>query len=111
MPICPLPHQGREASFAGVCSTCVTVFDTAATNAVIVAAFALNRWERLRDRLRGRSRTERRLATWMADADFLRSVGLDPLTNLGAPPAIPGSEDVEPVEPGPIPTGEAASRL
>ena len=88
----------------------MTVFDTAATNAVIVGAFALNRLEQVWDRLRGRSRTERRLANWMADADFLRSLGLDPLTNLGAPPAIPGPEDAGAAEPAPSPVAEAAAR-
>ena len=94
-----------------MCATCVTVFDTAATNAAIVAALALDGWERLRDRLSGRSRTERQLATWTANADFVRSLGLDPLTVLGAPPTIPVTEGGEPAERGPSPVGEAAARL
>lgn len=93
-----------------MCSTCVTVFDTAATNAAIVGAFALNRLEQVWDRLRGRSRTDRLLANWMADADFLRSLGLDPLTNLGAPPAIPAPEDVGAAGPGPSHIAEAPAR-
>lgn len=72
-----------------MCSTCTTAVDVAGTHAVILAAAAANGWERLRDRVAGRSRSERRLATWEANADFVRSLGLDPLETLGAPPAVP----------------------
>ncbi|NIR39451.1 MAG: hypothetical protein GWN79_18755 [Actinobacteria bacterium] len=73
-----------------MCATCTTAIDVAGTHAVIVAAAAANGWERVKDRLAGRSRLERRLATWEANAEFVRSLGLDPLATLGAPPAIPG---------------------
>lgn len=72
-----------------MCSTCTTAIDVAGTNAVIIAATAVNGWERLKDRVAGRSRVERRLATWEANAEFLRSLDLDPLETLGAPPAVP----------------------
>lgn len=74
-----------------MCSTCVTAFDATATNGVILVAFALNWWERLRSRFNHRSRLEREVATWEANADFMRSLDLDPLSVLGAPPAIPAT--------------------
>lgn len=72
-----------------MCSSCVTVFDAVSTNAVFVAAIAVNRWDRLRDRLERRPRLERDLATWEANAAFVAGLGLDPLAVLGAPPALP----------------------
>ena len=72
-----------------MCSTCTTALDAAATNAVFLAAFAANGWERLRDRVQRRPRLERELATWEANAEFVRSLDLDPLATLGAPPAVP----------------------
>ncbi len=72
-----------------MCVTCTTAVDVAATNAVLVGAYALNRWERIRDRLVGRSRLERDQATWESNAAFLAGLGLDPLATLGAPPTVP----------------------
>ena len=77
-----------------MCSTCTTVFDVSATNAVLVGAFVVNRWERLRDRMRSKPRLERDLETWEANAAFIRSLGHEPLAVLGAPPTI----DVLPVD-------------
>lgn len=82
-----------------MCSTCTTAIDVAGTNAVIIAAAAANAWERVKDRLTGRSRLERRLATWEANAEFVRSLGLDPLATLGAPPAVPGTVEQPVLEP------------
>lgn len=42
------------------------------------------RWVRLRTTT---TRTGRRRARWAADAEFVRSLGLDPTEVLGAPPA------------------------
>ncbi|MDH3705512.1 MAG: hypothetical protein OES57_05560 [Acidimicrobiia bacterium] len=72
-----------------MCSTCTTAFDAVSTNAVVVAAVAANGWDRLRDRARRRPRIERELENWQRNADFLASMGLDPLATLGAPPAVP----------------------
>lgn len=72
-----------------MCSTCTTAFDALSTNAVLVGAVAANTWERVRDRRDGRSRLERAVQRWETDAAFMRSMGLDPLATLGAPPAPP----------------------
>ncbi|MEZ5166038.1 MAG: hypothetical protein R2695_05945 [Acidimicrobiales bacterium] len=74
-----------------MCQTCTTVVDTAATNAVFIAAFAVNRGTRVLDRFRGRRRLDRDLATWEANARFMRSMGHDPLAVIGAPPAVPST--------------------
>ena len=86
-----------------MCSTCTTAFDAASTNAVLLAAVATNCWERVKDRARGTHRIERDLAVWEQNADFVRSLGLDPLMTLGAPPAVPATTN-EP-EPRPAPVG------
>lgn len=78
-----------------MCSTCTTAIDVAGTHAVVAAAVAANGWERVKDAVVGRSRLERRLATWEANAEFLRSLDLDPLETLGAPPAVPGAVPAE----------------
>lgn len=72
-----------------MCQTCVTAFDTAATNGVILAAFAVNLLNRIRGRFSHQSRLEREMAVWEANADFVESLGHDPLSILGVPPAIP----------------------
>lgn len=72
-----------------MCTTCTTMFDVAATNAVLGAALVSNQWVRVRDRVRGIGRIERDVRTWEENAAFVRSMGLDPMTTLGAPPAPP----------------------
>lgn len=71
-----------------MCTTCTTVIDTAGTNIALLAAAGANTWERLRDRMAGVGRIERETATWTANAEFLRAMGLDPMTSLGPPPVI-----------------------
>ncbi|MCB0971590.1 MAG: hypothetical protein KDA97_08755 [Acidimicrobiales bacterium] len=75
-----------------MCTTCTTMFDVAATNAVLGAALISNRWVRVRDRFRGIGRLERDVRTWEENAAFVQTMGLDPLTTLGAPPAPPLAE-------------------
>lgn len=75
-----------------MCSTCTTALDTAATNAVLIGAYAVNKWDRVKDRLQRRPRLERDLRTWEHHARFMRDLGLDPLSTLGPPPAIPAEE-------------------
>jgi len=79
-----------------MCSTCTTAFDALSTNAVIVAAVTVNGWERMKDRVRRRPRIERELETWKTNAAFMRSMGLDPLATLGAPPAPDMVDDEAP---------------
>ena len=88
-----------------MCTTCTTVFDVAATNAVLGAAVLSNQWVRVRDRVRGIGRLERDVRTWEENAAFVRSMGLDPLTTLGAPPAPPtvGADEAA----APLPTAPA----
>lgn len=88
-----------------MCTTCTTVFDVAATNAVLGAAVISNQWVRVRDRFRGIGRLERDVRTWEENAAFIRSMGLDPLTTLGAPPAPPVA-DSDAVA-GPLPAAPA----
>ncbi|MDH4169787.1 MAG: hypothetical protein OEW42_09380 [Acidimicrobiia bacterium] len=71
-----------------MCSTCTTALDALGTNAVVVAVVAANGWERLKDRAQRRPRLERQLDTWRENADFMRTMGLDPLGTLGAPPTV-----------------------
>lgn len=80
-----------------MCSTCTTAFDAIGTNAVVAVAVAANGWDRLRDRMRRRPRLERELENWQRNADFVTSMGLDPLATLGAPPAVPAAPAAEPV--------------
>lgn len=77
-----------------MCTTCTTLFDLAATNVALGAVVATNWHERVQDRRRGISRLEREQRTWESNAAFLRSMGLEPLVVIGAPPALP----VVPVE-------------
>jgi len=72
-----------------MCTTCTTLFDLAATNVALGAVVASNRWERFQDARRGISRLERELRTWESNAAFVRSMGLEPLAVIGAPPAVP----------------------
>ena len=71
-----------------MCSTCTTAIDAAATNAVLFAAFVSTRWDLVSDRFKGRSSLGRELAVWEANAEFTRSMGLEPIEVLGAPPAV-----------------------
>jgi hypothetical protein len=52
------------------------------------------RWLRLRTTT---TRAGRRLARWADDADFVRTLGLDPAEVLGPPPADDGTGSQEPV--------------
>lgn len=72
-----------------MCSTCTTAFDTLAWNSAIGLAFATEGARKVRDRIRGRRPVDRAMADWSANADFVRSIGLDPLEVLGAPPLVP----------------------
>ena len=81
-----------------MCVNCYTAVDALATNSVLLAAGAVKFRERIADRLQGRSKLDREMLTWDENADFLRSMDLDPLATLGPPPAIPASDAVEPAE-------------
>ena len=72
-----------------MCSTCTTAIDTLGWNTAIGVAFASEGVRRLRHRLAGGRVVERQMADWDADAEFVKSVGLDPLEVLGAPPLVP----------------------
>lgn len=80
-----------------MCSTCTTAFDAITWNSAIGIAFASEGARRLRDHLRGRRYEDRVMDDWMANAEFARSVGLDPLEVLGAPPSVP-DDPVAPAE-------------
>ena len=53
----------------------------------------------MRDRVRGRRAVDRAMDDWSANADFVRSIGLDPLEVLGAPPLVPVEGDPPVSEP------------
>jgi hypothetical protein len=72
-----------------MCATCTTVIDVAAINSVVILAGVANGWNRVCDLLAGRSRTSRQMEVWEANASFIRSLGLDPMSTLGPPPAAP----------------------
>lgn len=72
-----------------MCMSCMTTADALATNSVLIAAGAVRFRERIVDRLRGRSRLDRAQETWESNAAFMRTLDLDPLETLGAPPAVP----------------------
>ncbi len=65
------------------------MFDLVVTNAALGAVVATNCWERVSDRRNGISRLERELRTWEENAAFMRSMGLEPMLVLGAPPTVP----------------------
>lgn len=90
-----------------MCGTCTTLLDVAGTNAALVGVVAANRWERFKDRRAGRARLERDLRNWEANAAFMRELGLDPLTTLGAPPTVPDDDscDIARPTPEPLPIG------
>lgn len=80
-----------------MCSTCTTAFDAITWNSAIGLAFASEGARRIHDRLRGRRPVDRAMHNWTENADFARSVGLDPLHVLGAPPLVP-DEPLAPLE-------------
>lgn len=65
---------------------CVSSVDAMAVASSGMAALASGGWQRIVDRIQGRSRRERRQRTWDADAAFLSSLGHDPEVLLGPPP-------------------------
>ena len=65
-----------------MCSTCFTAFDAAMANSALISGAALELWNRAR---RGPGADHRREA-WLANARFLRDIGLDPVASLGPAP-------------------------
>lgn len=86
-----------------MCSTCTTALDTLTWNSAIGLAFASEGVRRVRDRVRGRRPVERAMDDWNANAEFVKSVGLDPLEVLGAPPLVPAHDPLPAEEPAPTP--------
>jgi hypothetical protein len=79
-----------------MCASCFSSADSfllGSAGAVAVVREA-RQWLRLRTTT---TRTGRRLARWAADADFVRTLGLDPAEVLGPPPA--DEDDAEVREP------------
>ena len=69
-----------------MCASCFTSADSL----LLGSAGALTMLREARSWLRLRTtttRTGRRLARYMADAEFVRTLGMDPLEVLGPPPA------------------------
>ena len=66
-----------------MCSTCFTALDAAMANGALIGGAALEMWNRAR---RGPGAGHRREA-WLANARFLRDIGLDPMASLGPAPA------------------------
>ena len=69
-----------------MCINCFSSIDAMAVAGRGAAALASGGWQRVVDRVQGRSRGERRQATWDDDAAFLASLGHDPEVLLGPPP-------------------------
>ena len=78
-----------------MCQSCVTAVDAVAMNAVGATVVAANCWERIVDAASGRSRAERRTATYEANAEFFASLGLDPVALIGVHPERSSSPDRE----------------
>jgi hypothetical protein len=78
-----------------MCANCVTSADTlllGSAGAVTMLREA-RQWLRLRTTT---TRTARRLARYMADAEFVRTLGMDPVEVLGPPPADDEAEVRDP---------------
>ena len=93
------PRPGTTANVTPMCSTCTTVVDTAATNSVLFSAYTVDSRERILHGLRSVVRLDRQFDTGQANAAFVRSLGLEPLAVLGAPPALPELDTAEDIEP------------
>ena len=79
----------------GMCMNCVTSTEAVVINGVGFLALAQAGLDRVRDFVAGRSSTERRAAAWDANAQFVRSIGLDPAAVLPARPVVePGRAPV-----------------
>ncbi len=78
-----------------MCMSCLSTAELTLMQGTAVAAFVKGGVVRAHDLLIGRPAWERQLEAHEANADFLRTMGLDPDTVLGPPPA----------------TGAAATRL
>jgi hypothetical protein len=79
-----------------MCANCFTSADTlllGSAGAVTMLREA-RQWLRLRTTT---TRTARRLSRYMADAEFVRTLGMDPVEVLGPPPADDHAEVREPV--------------
>jgi hypothetical protein len=88
------------ATLAGVCVNCLTSYEAVAINSVVVATAGSSLWQRLTSRT---PRELQRQQVWESDADFVRSLGLDPADVLGPPPLRDPAPDHERVEPEPEP--------
>jgi hypothetical protein len=69
-----------------VCINCFSSVDAFAVAGSGAAALASGGWQRIVDRVQGRSRRERLQRTWDDDASFLSSLGHDPEVLLGPAP-------------------------
>ena len=72
-----------------MCTSCVTTFDTVTMHAAAALSVGSAGWRRWRDLRVGRSPAHRRRDDYEANAEFLRSIELDPLEVLGPPPPVP----------------------
>jgi len=70
-----------------MCMGCFTGVEAAVVNAAAGAVVARSGITRLRHRLAGRGPLDRRRAAYLANADFLAGIGLDPDRVLGPSPA------------------------
>lgn len=69
-----------------MCTACTTALDTAGFHVMVGAVVVTNAYERWTDRRRGIDRVERAQRTWLTNASFVRSMGMDPHAVLGPPP-------------------------
>jgi hypothetical protein len=69
-----------------MCANCVTSLDAMAITVVGGTAFASAGLGWVRDRMGGAGAVSRRRREYDDDARFLRSIDLDPVVVLGAPP-------------------------
>lgn len=72
-----------------MCTSCVTTFDSVTIHAAAAFSIGSAGWRRWRDLRVGRSPAHRRRDDYEANAEFLRSIELDPLEVLGPPPPVP----------------------
>jgi hypothetical protein len=79
-----------------MCANCFTSADTLLLGSAgaITMLRQARQWLRLRTTT---TRTARRLSRYMADAGFVRTLGMDPVEVLGPPPADDDTEVREPV--------------
>ncbi len=69
-----------------MCINCFSSLDALAVAGTGATALASGGWQRVVDRVHGRTREQRRQLTWDDDAAFLASLGHDPEVLLGPPP-------------------------